>query len=83
MIGYTEAPRAWGYTRGMARVLGVSLPDAVVDGWLSRQELGVLVEACRACDATQSCTDWLAHTVEAEAVPGFCPNSQALAALKP
>lgn len=83
MIGYTEAPRAWGFTRGMARVLGYSLTDAVMDGWLSRNELGHLVEACRTCGQTKDCTDWLAHTVEAEAVPGFCPNSAALAALKP
>lgn len=83
MIGYTEAPRAWSFTRGMARVLGYSLTDAVMDGWLSRNELGHLVEACRTCDQTKDCTDWLAHTVMAEAVPGFCPNSAALVALKP
>ena len=83
MLGYPEAPRAWGYTRGMARVMGVSLPDAVMDGWLSRQELGVLVDACRSCGATCECSDWLAHAVTAPAAPTFCPNGSALAALKP
>jgi len=45
MIGYVEAPKAWGLTRGMGRVLGVNLTDAVVDGWLTRGELAELVEA--------------------------------------
>jgi len=30
----------------MARTIGCSLTDAVVDGWLSRDELGALVEVC-------------------------------------
>jgi len=83
MIGYPEAPRAWGFTRGMARTVGVSLPDAVVDGWLSRDELGELVERCRTCGSTKACTDWLSHTVATEALPGFCPNAAALVALRP
>ncbi len=83
MIGYPEAPRAWGFTRGMARTVGVSLTNAVVDGWLSRNELGNLVEACRICGATGQCTDWLARTVQAEALPTFCPNANALSALRP
>ena len=83
MIGYPEAPRAWGYTRGMARAVGASLTEAVVEGWLSRGELGALVEACRTCGATATCTDWLAHTVESQSLPAFCPNASALAALRP
>lgn len=83
MIGYSEAPRAWGYTRGMARVLGLSLTDAVVEGWLSRQELGRLVDACQTCDKTDDCTRWLARNASAETLPGFCRNAPALAALKP
>ena len=83
MIGYPQDPRAWGFTRGMARTLGVSLPGAVVDGWLSRTELGGLVERCQTCDHTPACTDWLARTVQAAALPGFCPNAPALTALKP
>jgi hypothetical protein len=83
MIGYPEAPRAWGYTRGMARAIGASLTEAVVEGWLSRAELGALVEACRTCAATSDCTTWLSRTVDASALPEFCPNASALAALKP
>lgn len=83
MIGYPQDPRAWAYTRGMARTLGVSLPGAVMDGWLSRAELGGLVERCHSCASTSDCRDWLARTVEAESLPGFCPNGPALNALKP
>lgn len=83
MIGYSEAPRAWGYTRCMARTLGYSLTDAVIEGWLSRKELGALVETCRVCGVTGQCTNWLARTVQASGGPDFCPNAKALAALKP
>lgn len=83
MIGYVEAPRAWGYTRGMARLLGINLSDAVIEGWLSRAELATLVNRCSACGPTPACSDWLAHTVAAEVLPAYCPNRQALEALKP
>ena len=61
MIGYVEAPMAWGLTRGMGRVLGVNLADAVIEGWLSRAELAVLVGRCQACDKAEDCTRWLAR----------------------
>ena len=62
MIGYSDAPRAWGYTRGAARVVGVNLTDAVLEGWLSRGELGQIVDTCTSCRQAQPCTDWLART---------------------
>ena len=34
-----EAPFAWGLTRGMARVLGINLVEAVSEGWFSRRDL--------------------------------------------
>ncbi|NEY90412.1 DUF6455 family protein [Tabrizicola oligotrophica] len=82
MIGYPEAPRAWGFTRGMARTVGISLTEAVVEGWLSRGELGCMVEACRTCGQTVKCTDWLASTVKAEALPDFCQNAPAIGSLR-
>jgi hypothetical protein len=83
MLGYVEAPKAWGLTRGMARVLGANLTDAVVDGWLARAELAALVDACQACDRSDACTAWLARTARAEALPAFCPNKAAIEALAP
>lgn len=83
MIGFAEAPRAWSHTRGMASVLGYSLTTAVVEGWLSRNELGRLVDACEACGQTGPCVDWLARNVSSDTLPAFCRNSATLAALKP
>ncbi|MCZ8152543.1 MAG: DUF6455 family protein [Rhodobacteraceae bacterium] len=81
MIGYVEAPMAWGLTRGMGRVLGVNLADAVIEGWLSRAELAVLVDRCQACDKAEDCTRWLARQVAAETLPAFCPNKAPLEGL--
>lgn len=81
MMGYTEAPLAWGRARGMARTVGVSLTDAVVQGWLSRAELAGMVEVCGRCPHLGECTDWLARTVTAPGLPGFCPNARAIGAL--
>lgn len=82
MMGYVESPRAWGYARGMARTVGVSLSDAVVEGWLSRGELASIVETCGRCSHVRECTAWLSRTVSAETLPGFCPNALALTALR-
>lgn len=81
MIGYVEAPMAWGLTRGMARVLGVNLTDAVIDGWMSREELARLVDRCQACGHAADCTGWLAHTARAAALPDYCANKGAIEAL--
>jgi hypothetical protein len=81
MMGYVEAPKAWGLTRGMARVIGVNLTDAVVEGWLARAELADLVDRCQACDRSADCTHWLARTVKAEVLPAFCANKAEIEAL--
>ncbi|MDO8882881.1 MAG: DUF6455 family protein [Pseudotabrizicola sp.] len=81
MIGYSETPLAWGLTRGMARLLGVSLSSAVVEGWLSRKELGELVDRCEACTQKAACTTWMAVAVGSPCPPVFCPNKAALEVL--
>ncbi|MBP9950909.1 MAG: hypothetical protein KBF27_04010 [Cypionkella sp.] len=81
MMGYVDDPRAWAYTRGMTRALGVNLTKAVVQGWVSRDHLQALVATCQSCAQTACCTDWLARTTRAEAVPGFCPNKPEIEAL--
>ncbi len=83
MIGYAEAPRAWGLTRGMARVAGVNLTDAVVDGWLTRTELAGMVDHCLRCGHVPACTDFLAHQVQAVSLPAFCDNKPGIEALAP
>ena len=81
MIGYGETPLAWGLTRGMSRLLGVNLPRAVVEGWLSRRELGLLVDRCEACTQKTACLQWLATASGSPCPPVFCPNKTALEGL--
>lgn len=82
MIAYVEPPKAWGLVRGMARAVGVDLVAAVHQGWMSRADLGHLVETCEACDRSERCTLWLATHVSAEAPPPFCRNGKGLAELQ-
>ncbi|MEZ5796520.1 MAG: DUF6455 family protein [Paracoccaceae bacterium] len=81
MIGYAEAPRAWWLTRAMARISGVNLSQAVVEGWLSRDELSHIVTRCEACSEVECCDRWLAHSGAETAMPGFCPNKSVIEAL--
>lgn len=80
MIGYSESPLAWGLTQGMARVVGVNLPRAVLEGWLTRAELGQLVARCQSCCAGEDCTNWLAKA-QRGALPTFCANKSEIEGL--
>lgn len=82
-MAYIEAPLAWGLTRGMARVLGINLVEAVTEGWFSRRDLAKLVDACEACDQSPNCTAFLAVTTRAETLPSFCHNKPQIEALQP
>ena len=42
MMGYVDDPRAWAYTRGMTRALGVNLTKAVVQGWVDSVRAGII-----------------------------------------
>lgn len=81
MIGYPEAPKAWWLTRGMARISGVNLPRAVLEGWLQRAELEKLVIRCTDCARGATCEVWLARSGNALAIPDFCPNKAGIEAL--
>lgn len=81
MIGFVEAPRAWSLTEGMARVAGVNLPGAVIEGWLSRRELAQLVGRCQTCSKGADCIGWLARSGNATTLPGFCRNKADIEAL--
>lgn len=82
MLTYGEAPMAWGLTRGMALVIGVDLVAAVTEGWLARDELGALVEACQGCASQALCAAWLGATPRAAALPSYCPNKSDLESLR-
>jgi hypothetical protein len=81
MIGYAEMPKAWWLTRGMARISGVNLPRAVLEGWLQREELEDLVTRCAACRCGQDCEAWLMRSGSAQTMPEFCPNKSGIEAL--
>jgi hypothetical protein len=82
MIGFTEAPQAWSQTMGMARIAGVNLPSAVVEGWLSRAELARLVGRCQRCSHSQRCLRWMAAARSAP-LPDYCPIKPELESLAP
>ena len=63
---HIEAPFAWGLTRGMARVLGINLVDAVSEGWFSRSDLAEMVDTCETCGEVRRCTAYLATAPRAE-----------------
>jgi hypothetical protein len=81
MIGYAETPKAWWLTRGMARISGVNLARAVVEGWLQRDELEHLVTRCAACTRCELCETWLMKSGSARSMPDFCPNKAEIEAL--
>jgi Family of unknown function (DUF6455) len=81
MIGYPDAPKAWWLTRAMARISGVNLPHAVVEGWLQRAELEDLIARCASCRAGKDCEAWLMVSGAERAMPEFCPNKPGIEAL--
>lgn len=81
MIGYVEAPQAWGMTRGMARVLGVNLTNAILDGWMTRTELALLVDRCQECPHSRDCIGWLATVSTSATLPAYCANKLPLESL--
>ncbi len=80
MIGFTEGPRAWGLTQGMARAVGVNLPAAVIEGWLTRSELARLVGRCQTCGQSARCLRWLA-AAHRPPLPDYCPNKPEIESL--
>ena len=81
MMGYPEATKAWWLTRGMARVSGVNLSQAVLDGWLRRSELSQIIARCAACGKTEACEAWMAGSAAKQQMPDFCPNKPEIEAL--
>ncbi len=82
MIGFTKTPQAYGLTQGMARIVGVDLPAAVLEGWFRRDELEHLVDRCDRCGQTTRCATWLSGT-RAASLPDYCRNKTEIEALSP
>lgn len=61
--------------RGMVRRLGVDLGDKVVDGRITDEALGPILDRCCQCPYPGSCAAWEAdHPDHADAAPGYCQN---------
>ena len=81
MIGVVDAPRAWGQVRGMARSVGVDLVAAVTEGWMTRAELGAMLDTCVGCVHADDCLIWLGGHVSSDLPPSFCGNGPTIAAM--
>lgn len=71
MMMFGDVPQAFWLVRGMARVAGVPLTRAVVEGWITRDDLDGMVCRCAECGRIGECRDWLSQLRDA-AVPEFC-----------
>jgi hypothetical protein len=84
MIGYVEAPVAWGLVRGMARRAGLDVPRAVLEGWLTRADLARIVDKCQSGNCSKSCMALLAKpSCSPQSPPAFCAIKAELDALAP
>lgn len=76
MNAYPNAPQAWDRTRQMAHRLGVDLPRAMFDGWLTRRDLDGILCACEACTQTPCLP------AAAPDLPGLCATRSDLESLR-
>lgn len=83
LMGTGETESFW-RTQGMARALGVDLTEAILNGWISRSDLGAMVANCQLCPHSTDCAKWLAtHGAGSASLPEFCASKAALEALRP
>ena len=77
---------AFWLTRSIGRSIGLSFSDAMEEGRLTPEEFASLVLRCHGCRHEERCKAWLANAggpKGASRAPEFCPNADALQALKP
>ncbi|WP_439124840.1 DUF6455 family protein [Marivita sp.] len=66
-------------TRSVAKVMGVSLSEAMSQGQLTAQDYASLVTECRQCALVENCQCWLGQQSSiAKSPPPGCANAQAL-----
>ncbi len=64
-------------TRSMARVLGVSLSEAMLDKALSAEDYAAMVTRCRMCPNIAQCQAFLGQKAgAAKAAPDFCCHAE-------
>jgi hypothetical protein len=66
--------------RGMVKRTGVSLGERVVDGRLTNEALGTLLDRCCQCSKPASCKAWQADNPgPVDAAPEYCLNGDRFA----
>lgn len=69
-------------TRSVAKVMGISLTEAMSNGRLTAQDYASLVTTCRGCNRVGTCQCWLGEQLQTSpSAPPGCLNGTALATL--
>lgn len=78
-----DPTRHFWMTRSVARALGVSLSEAMVEGRLSKQGYADMVTRCRQCRFVHECESWLSQQVDrADSAPVCCQHATLFESLK-
>ncbi len=78
-----DPARHFWMTRSVARKIGVSLSEAMVEGKLSQKDYADLVTRCRQCPSVTECEQWLAQPDQfADCVPDHCQHAALFESLK-
>ncbi len=78
-----DPARHFWMTRSVARVMGLSLSEAMAEGHLTQKGYADLVTNCRRCTHVADCEYWLAHQAgRAEKAPEGCLHAQLFEKLK-
>jgi hypothetical protein len=81
-IADTAAERSFWLTQGMAKMVGVSLTDAMAVGALAREDFADMVVRCGACEFSERCVRWMAEGGPGDGdPPGYCLNHEVIEAL--
>ncbi len=72
-------------TRSVARMIGISLSDAMTQKRLGPDDYAKMVAHCRAEGCHEACQRWLAAQTAArpQAPPEYCANAEILTRLRP
>lgn len=69
-------------TRSVARVMGVSLSQAMANGDLSARDYGEMITTCRTCPHVAQCQAWLGTPRDGVAdAPDHCLNRRVMTRL--
>lgn len=78
-----DPARHFWMTRSVARVMGLSLSEAIAEGHLSEKGYAEMITQCRRCAHVHECEVWLAQqTGWADAPPSCCAHIRLFCLLK-